>query len=123
MERLMHYVCIENNQINSILNYEPNVPNTVRVVVITTEDYDKIKTGNYYFNVATDAVEPNTASMVEARQAEVNLLASKKYLADTDWMVLRHMREKTLGMPTTLSDSELIELETKRAAAAALITR
>jgi hypothetical protein len=33
------------------------------------------------------------------------------------------MREKTLGMPTTLSDSELIELETKRAAAAALITR
>jgi hypothetical protein len=119
----MHYVCIENNQINSILNYEPNVPNTVRVVVITTEDYDKIKTGNYYFNVATDAVEPNTASMVEARQAEVNLLASKKYLADTDWMVLRHMREKTLGMPTTLSDSELVELETKRAAAAALITR
>jgi len=39
---------------------------------------------------------------------------SQKYLDDTDWIVLRHLREKTLNKPTALSDEAFIELEQKR---------
>ena len=39
---------------------------------------------------------------------------SQKYLNDTDWIVLRHLREKTLNKPTTLTDEAFIDLEQKR---------
>ena len=38
----------------------------------------------------------------------------KNFLNDSDWLVLRHLREKFLDIPTTLSDSEFRALEQKR---------
>lgn len=48
---------------------------------------------------------------------------SLTYLAKTDWMVLRHLRQKTLGMETSLSEEEFIALEEARAEAASRIVR
>jgi hypothetical protein len=45
------------------------------------------------------------------------------YLASTDWKALRHIRQKALGVPTSLSDEAYLELEEERAAKAALIIR
>ena len=45
----MYYVCIENNQITTILNYQPNVPDTVLVTEITNEQYDQLVNNTHFF--------------------------------------------------------------------------
>lgn len=45
------------------------------------------------------------------------------FLSSTDWKVLRHIREKALGQPTTLSDAEYLALEQERQQAADSIVR
>ena len=45
---------------------------------------------------------------------ESNLL----FLSSTDWKILRHIREKQLGISTTLSEKQYTELETLRQEAA-----
>lgn len=45
------------------------------------------------------------------------------YLASTDWKVLRHIRQKALGVPTSLSEEAYLELEGERSVKAALIIR
>jgi hypothetical protein len=49
----------------------------------------------------------------EITQEEINEKASK-FLRDTDWKVLRHLRELTLGTTTTLTEEEFIALELER---------
>ncbi len=48
---------------------------------------------------------------------------SQAYLNSTDWMILRHMRQLTLGIATSLSDSEYLKLEKSRQAAAMKIIK
>ena len=36
------------------------------------------------------------------------------FLNETDWKVMRHIRQKALGIETTLSEEEYLELETER---------
>ena len=51
MEKLMaHYVCIENNEVTSILNYEPNVPSSIIVDTITDTEADTILINNNLFS-------------------------------------------------------------------------
>ena len=45
----------------------------------------------------------------------------RKFLADSDWKVMRHLREKALGQATSLTDQQYIDLEQARATAAAAI--
>ena len=87
----MNYVCIENNLVVSVLNYQPNVPSSVTVVEIT------------------DA------------QADGANGQEREFLNSTDWKVLRHLRQKALNITTSLSDAEYIQLEQQREAAAARI--
>ena len=47
----MHYVCIENNTVVGILNYEPNVPSSVIVVQIPDQQSLQIAQGTHYFNI------------------------------------------------------------------------
>ena len=67
----------------------------------------------------TVEIEDITAQVAqEAINAE-----SLAYLASTDWMVLRHIRQKALGVPTSLSEESYLDLEQERSAKAALIVR
>lgn len=44
--------------------------------------------------------------------------ACLRYLKDTDWQVLRHIRQRHLGLPTSLTEEDYTELELKRQQAA-----
>jgi len=56
-------------------------------------------------------------TVVENEETRIQLqlnYVSKKYLYDTDWMVLRHLREQKLNKTTTMTEDEFIALELKR---------
>lgn len=114
----MHYVCIENNKIVSILNYAPNVPNTVRVVEISDQAGENIRNQTHFFDVVTNSVQSVSKEILDKKQLEVKNGIEREYLNSTDWMVLRHIRQKALSMPTSLTEAEYIDLERKRNAAA-----
>ena len=117
----MYYVCIENNEVVSVLNYEPSVPSSVFVATITDEENNKLVARTHYYNVSTRRVEP--ISDEEANQqnvADANGV-EREFLNSTDWKVLRHIRQKHLGIETTLTEAEYTELEQQREAAASRI--
>jgi hypothetical protein len=117
----MHYVCIENNQVTGIQSYEPAVPNTVSVVTITDEQHQQIMNQTHRFDVPSrTVVAVNSAILAEKEQYRLNGI-EREFLNSTDWKVLRHLRQKALGLPTTLTEDQYIELEQQRQAAAARI--
>ena len=63
----MHYVCIENNIVVSILNYAPNVPTSVSVVEISNEQADQLVAQTHYFDVPSRTVKPVAASVTEQK--------------------------------------------------------
>jgi hypothetical protein len=109
-----YYYCVEDNQLVSILNYEPSVPTTVTVTLVSNQDHQLITSGECWFNVDSHCVEtrPDSARQLEEeqrRQAE-----HRAFLQRTDWQVMRHIREQALGQPTTLTQEEYLELERQR---------
>lgn len=58
----------------------------------------------------------------QIEQEQVNRDA-EEYLRSTDWMVLRHIRQKALGNVQTLTDEQYLAFEQTRAEKAALIER
>jgi hypothetical protein len=117
----MHYVCIEKDKVISVLNYQPSVPDTVLVVEITDEDYNKIQDQTCYFDLSTKSVLPIPDTELEKRQVEKENVEPREFLNSTDWVILRHIRQKTLGISTTLSEQEFLDLEHRRNEAAAKI--
>lgn len=117
----MHYVCIENDLVVSILNYAPNVPNSVSVVEISNEQADQLVAQTHYFDVPTRTVKPVDASVTEQKARDAANAIEREFLNSTDWKVMRHIRQKALNIPTSLSDAQYIELEQQRQAAAARI--
>ena len=117
----MHYVCIEDNRISSILNYEPTVPSSVTVVTITDTEYNNIKAQTHYFDVADRTVKSVDASVLIQKEQEVENAQQREFLRSTDWQILRHIRQKALNVPTSLTDEEYLALEQQRADAAASI--
>ena len=118
----MHYVCIENNLVVSVLNYQPNVPSSVAVVEITDSQAAQIAAQTHYFDVASRTVAAVAAGVTAQRVVDVANGQEREFLNSTDWKVLRHIRQKALNITTSLSDAEYIELEQQREAAAARIT-
>lgn len=114
----MYYVCVENNIVTSILNYVPNVPSAVSVTEISDSDYQAIVDGTKRFDTSTMSVRPLNSQ----EQAQENLVKlnndHRTFLNNTDWKVLRHLREKTLGLQTSLTEEEYLELEQQRENAA-----
>jgi hypothetical protein len=117
----MHYVCIENDLVVSILNYAPNVPNSVSVVEISNEQADQLVAQTHYFDVPSRTVKPVAASVTEQKARDAANAIEREFLNSTDWKVMRHIRQKALNIPTSLSDAQYIELEQQRQAAAARI--
>ena len=114
----MYYVCIENNLIVSILNYEPTVPSSVSIIEITDEEHEKISKQTHYFSIENNQVEPYPTSVFEQKENDLKNAEHREFLSNTDWKILRHIREKALGITTSLSEPEYLELEQQREAAA-----
>lgn len=112
----MHYICLENNAITSILNYQPNVPESITVIEISDDDAQKLFSGDYTYDI-----EGNKVKKKKADKRVLTNQESRTLLDTTDWMVLRHIREKALGVTTSLTDEQYLELEQKRHAAAEAI--
>jgi len=117
----MYYVCIENNLVIGIQNYEPSVPSSVTVVTITDEQNKQILDQTHRFDVSTKTVVPVDSAIISQREQEKLNAVEREFLNSTDWKVLRHMRQKALGITTTLTEQQYIELEQQRQAAAARI--
>jgi hypothetical protein len=121
----MPYVCVENNNIVSILGYEPTVPNTVSVTEITDQDLTGIEAKTHYFDVANLTVKSYSQAHLDTEAAKetqrITNAEKRKFLADSDWKVMRHLREKALGQATSLTDQQYLDLEQARATAAAAI--
>jgi hypothetical protein len=117
----MRYLCIEDNVVTATMTYEPAVPDTVRIVTITDSEYQKLADRTHYFDPVTDRVLPRTADMLAADDQAARIAEARRFLSDTDWKVLRHVREQALGKTTTLSQDEYLALERERDAAAELI--
>jgi hypothetical protein len=114
----MYYVCVENQIIISVLNYEPAVPPTVSVYQITDEEHDLVNSGSHIFDLTTFQVVLNPEFAPEQKEIEIQNAIERNYLYSTDWMILRHLRQQTLGIATTLTEDEFTDLETKRHEAA-----
>jgi len=117
----MHYVCIENNAISSILNYEPSVPNTVEVVTISDDDEKKLHNQTHIFDLNSKTVVPVSAAITAQKEQDKLNGIEREFLNSTDWQILRHLRQKALNIPTSLTDAEYLTLEQQRQAAAARI--
>ena len=117
----MYYVCIENNKVINILGYQPAVPSTVTLSTITADDYSKVMAQTHVFDISSKSVVP-VADSVAAQKAQDAINAqSREFLNSTDWKVLRHLREKALGISLSLTDEEYLALERQREDAAARI--
>lgn len=119
----MYYLLVENNQVISVLDYEPEVPDSVTVVMLTAEEHknlveDKIS----YFDVPSMSIKKYSQDQLNQQasveETEKINAENRDFLSKTDWKVLRHLREKALGIATSLSEDEYLELEHRREAAA-----
>jgi hypothetical protein len=117
----MYYVCIENNNVSSILSYQPAVPNSITVETITDDDYNKIMEQTHRFDVATRTVVLVDASITSAKIREQANGIEREFLNSTDWKILRHMRQLALNINTSLTAEEYLALEAQRNAAASRI--
>ena len=117
----MYYVCIENNEVISVLNYEPSVPSSVSVVTITDNENDLLTARTHFYNTTTRRVEPISAADSAAQATAEANGQEREFLSSTDWKVLRHIRQKHLGVPTTLTEAEYTALEQQREEAASRI--
>lgn len=117
------YICIENDEVISVLDYEPNVPSHVSVHPITDQEMQSIENRTHFFDPAERRVVPAPNSVIAIEQQKKINTTHEVFLQQTDWMILRHLREQALGMPTTLSEDKYLELERQRQQAADSIVR
>lgn len=117
------YVCIENKQVISVVNYKPNVPSTVNVVEITDKEYQNILANTHYFDVSLGRVKSVARAQLQKQSQQQENAKHLNFLQSSDWKILRHIREKALGHATTLSDAEYIALETQRDQAASGVVK
>lgn len=122
----MHYILLENNEIISILNYEPSIPDSVEKIQITDEEYDLIaESKTHYFDVVKKSIEPFDQAYLDRQrnqdQQDVINIENLRFLDSSDWKVLRHIRQKALGITTSLTEEEYLALEQQRTEAAARI--
>jgi len=118
----MYYVCIEDEKIATICNYLPEVPSTVSIVEITDDEHKSISVDrSHYFDITSLTVKPVSQEVSDQKQKELHNAPLIEYLNKTDWKVLRHIRQKTLGVPTSLTENEYLDLETERNSVASQI--
>lgn len=110
----MHYVCLENDKVISIINYEPSVPASVTVVEISDEAYTNISHGTHIFDIASNSVVELSPEQIAQQSPFKQNSGLYEFLNSTDWKVLRHIREKALGITTSMTEQEYLTLEQQR---------
>lgn len=110
----MYYICVEDNRVVSVLDYRPSVPDSVSVIEISNDDFHALDNQTHFFDVETNQVVAYGSEKLERDQQLEQNREHEKYLRSTDWQVLRHIRQKALGVPTSLSDAEYLDLELER---------
>ena len=110
----MYYVCVENEVVTAVLNYKPNVPESVKLYHITDEEQAKIESDTHYFDMVSKTVVSRPQEHLDIRERQKQNISKYEYLRSTDWVVMRHIREKALGLETSISEEEYLELEAKR---------
>lgn len=115
------FICIENDIIISVLDYIPNVPDTVQVLEISDDDHEKINTGYYYFDVKKRKVLKIQGDDLKQLVIRDNNNKNQTFLNNSDWIILRHIREKALGIATSISEDEYLATEKLRQDAAKAI--
>jgi hypothetical protein len=119
----MYYICIENNEVVSVLNYVPNVPKSIEVVEISDSDHEKIQKETHFFNVETKCIQEVSKEVLDQKAEYVKNGEFRDFLCESDWKILRHIREKALGLETSLTEEEYLELEQARQQAADRIVK
>lgn len=114
----MKYICIENGKVTSLMDYEPNVPESVTVVPISDADGENLNAGTHIFDISSNSVIDKPADAVAQENAIAQNGQEREFLNSTDWKVLRHIRQKHLGITTSLTDEQYTDLENQREAAA-----
>jgi hypothetical protein len=114
----MKYICIENNTVVSVLDYEPNVPSTLEVVKVSLDNFALIEAKTHYFNPITKTIEKSKDEDLLKLHQESTNRKNLTFLSNSDWKVLRHTREKALGIPTSMTEMEYLSLEQERQIAA-----
>ena len=66
-------------------------------------------------------VETATSEEQASKEQAAANHAARQFLADTDWKVIRHIRQKALKIETSLTDEEYLALEAERQQKAASI--
>lgn len=121
----MYYIVLENGAVISILNYEPNVPIGAEVITITDNDYQNLMNDTHFFDIPSKTVKAHATDYIQQQQNKVTQdrinAENREFLNSTDWKVLRHLRQKALGVATSLSDAEYLALEQQRTEAASRI--
>lgn len=117
----MHYVCIEDDKVIGVQNYEPAVPSSVEVVIITDEQHQQIINQTHRFDIVSKSVVELNSTIISQREQEKLNAVEREFLNSTDWKILRHIRQKALGVVTSLTEEQYLELEQQRQAAASRI--
>ncbi len=115
----MYYVCVENEVIVSILNYQPSVPTSVAVFEISDEQALQIQEQTHFFDLNSQTVKPVGGDLAAQKTKDLSNAEKREFLNSTDWKVLRHIRQKALGIPTALTEAQYLELEQQRETASA----
>jgi len=112
----MYYYCVENQNLVGVQDHQPNVPASITVYTVSEEDHKKAfgKDATHYFDVNAGKVLPLAEIVIDNRKAESDYYNLKAQVALSDWKVLRHIREKALDLPTTLTEEEYVALELQR---------
>lgn len=110
----MKYLCLENKTVISILAYEPTVPDSVTVIPITDDQYQKLEDRSAWFDIDSKSIVDHDDSHFQTREILKNNAAEREFLNSTDWMILRHLRQKVLNIETSLTEIEYTDLERQR---------
>ena len=110
------YYCVENQNLVGVQEHEPNVPSSVTVYTVSEEDHKKTfgKDATHYFDVTTGKVLPLSKVALDKRKVETDYHNLTVQVGLSDWKVMRHIREKALNIPTTLTEQEYLALEQQR---------
>lgn len=115
----MIYLIIENNNLVSVCDYEPNVgDDDVQVIKYSGKIPKerilyidgKIKDSDNYLFLNGKYVSKNKSLELQVTENH----DARSYLVQTDWLVIRHRDQVDLGLETSLSDDEYRELLEKR---------
>lgn len=115
----MLYLLIKNETLLSVCNYEPNIDSDdIRIVKYSGKiPFDRIIYIDGKIRDKDNYIDINGKYILKTKTLETQLnnnQTSRQYLKNSDWLVIRHRDQLALGIKTTLSDEEYLNILKKR---------